>query len=66
VPVCAVTLRVGVREAATAAVVREGAEPLLGVETLETLGLRVNPSKGRLEPTRRAAALLVSVRGRYA
>ena len=36
--------------------------PILGVETLEALGLRVNPSKRTLEPTRAQAALLVSVR----
>jgi len=27
-------------------------EPLLGVETLEALGLKVNPETGELEPTR--------------
>jgi clan AA aspartic protease len=62
VPVCAVKLRLGDREAAAAVVVLAGADPLLGVETLETLGLRVNPPKRRLEPTRRSAALLVGVR----
>jgi len=39
-----------------------GGEPLLGVETLEVLGLRVNPSTRRLEPSRAQAALLVGVR----
>ena len=38
-----------------------GAEPLLGAETLEALGLRVNPSTRHLEPTRSHAVLLVSV-----
>jgi predicted aspartyl protease len=37
-------------------------EPLLGAETLEALGLRVNPSTRKLEPTRAQAALLVSAR----
>lgn len=37
-------------------------EPLLGVETLEALGLRINPSTRALEPSRAHAALLVSVR----
>ncbi len=36
-----------------------GGEPLLGVETLEGLGLRVNPSTRALEPSRAHAALLV-------
>jgi len=39
-----------------------GGEPLLGAETLEALGLRVNPSKRVLEPARAQAVLLVSVR----
>jgi len=39
-----------------------GGEPLLGVETLEVLGLRVNPSTHRLEPTRAQAALLVGAK----
>ena len=45
----------------TALLLPRGA-PLLGVETLEALGLRVNPSTRRLEPTRAQAALLVGVR----
>lgn len=64
VRVCTVGIRVGDREAATTAVVLPGAEPLLGVETLEMLGLKVNPSRGKLEPTRRHAALLVGVRAK--
>jgi predicted aspartyl protease len=39
-------------------------EPLLGAETLETLGLKVDPSKGKLEPSRAHGALLVGVRVR--
>ena len=45
----------------TALLVAHG-EPLLGVETLEALGLRVNPSTRALEPTRGQATLLVGVR----
>jgi len=45
----------------TALLVPQG-EPLLGVETLEALGLRVNPSTRALEPTRAQATLLVGVR----
>jgi len=44
------------------ALLLRGGTPLLGVETLEALGLRVNPSTRRLEPTRAQAALLVGVR----
>lgn len=46
-----VMVRVAGREAPTTVLIL-GQEPLLGVETLETLGLRVNPQAGRLEPTR--------------
>jgi len=52
------------RTAPMTALLLPGGEPLLGVEALEALGLRVNPSKHRLEPTRGQAALLVSVRPR--
>src|SRR5205814_1831106 len=40
------------RSGPTIALVLPGSEPLLGVETLEVLGLKVNPDKGRLEATR--------------
>jgi len=40
------------REAPTLCVSFEGAKPVLGVLTLEGLGLKVNPTTGRLEPTR--------------
>lgn len=39
------------REAPTTVLII-GEEPLLGVETLEILGLKVNPQTGELEPTR--------------
>lgn len=39
-----------------------GAQPLLGVEALEGLGLMVDPSSGKLKPTRAHGALLVSIR----
>jgi predicted aspartyl protease len=37
-------------------------EPLLGVETLEALGLAVDPATGTITPTRPRAALLVAIR----
>lgn len=40
------------RRAPATVVFLEGAEPLLGVEALEALGLKVNPETGELEPTR--------------
>jgi len=40
------------REAPATAIILEGAEPLLGIEALEALGLKVNPQTGELEPTR--------------
>jgi clan AA aspartic protease len=59
---CTVGLRVGRREGPMTALVLSGSEPLLGVEALEGLGLRVDPSRGRLEASRSSAALLVGVR----
>ena len=46
--------RVGV----TAAVIAECDEPLLGVEALEVLGLAVDPTAGKLVPTRTWTARL--------
>ena len=37
-------------------------EPLLGVETLEALGLKIDPMSGKLEPSRAHAVLMVGVR----
>jgi len=50
------------RTAPMTALLLPGGEPLLGMETLEALGLRVNPTSRKLEPSRAQAALLVSVR----
>ena len=51
-----VSLKVNGREAPTTVLVMGEepwlGEPLLGVEALETLGLKVNPTTGELEPTR--------------
>ncbi len=44
------------RRGGAIALIREGEEPLLGVEGLEALGLKVDPSTGRLEPSRNYAA----------
>lgn len=46
-----VHVRIDGREAPTTVLIL-GNEPLLGVETLETLGLKVNPQKRELEPVR--------------
>jgi len=54
----------GRRGAMTTAVLAGDGEPLLGVEALEALGLRVNPTSGTVEPTRARAGLLVGARPR--
>ena len=40
------------REAPATVILLDCPEPLLGVEALEALGLKVNPETGQLEPTR--------------
>jgi predicted aspartyl protease len=40
------------RRAVATLLIRECDEPLLGAETLEALGLRVDPATGRIEPSR--------------
>jgi hypothetical protein len=50
------------RTSPTTALLLPGAEPLLGVETLAALGLKVNPERLRLEPH---PALLVGLRRRW-
>jgi len=48
-----VQIKINGREAPTTVLIMGmGNEPLLGVETLETLGLKVNPQTRTLEPTR--------------
>lgn len=59
---CTMGIELCGREAPMTALLLPNAEPLLGVETLEALGLRVNPSSGKLEPTRTHAVLAVGVR----
>src|SRR5262245_33314369 len=54
--------RIDDREAAATILV--GDEPILGVETLEVLGLAVDPKRRRLIPTRGYAARLGGYRGR--
>jgi len=59
----AVLVRLLGREAGdTALIARRGAEPVLGVETLEALGLTVDPRSRKLKPMRARAVLLVSTR----
>ena len=45
-------INVAGRRAPVTVLVMEVAEPLLGSESLEALGLRLDPSAGRLKPTR--------------
>jgi len=47
-------LRIGEREGPAIVASFEGAKPVLGVQSLESLGLKVDPVSGRLEPTRPA------------
>ena len=47
-----VDYRIGKREAPGVILIGDVAEPLLGLETLEALGLAVDPRKERLTPTR--------------
>lgn len=59
---CLVGVELAGRKGPTTALILPGAEPLLGAETLEALGLRVDPRKRRVEPTRSRAGVLVGVR----
>jgi len=59
---CSMSVSVGGRTGPTIALLLPGSDPLLGVETLEALGLKVNPERRRLEPSRAQTALLVGVR----
>ncbi len=59
---CSIGVTVGGRTGPTIALLLPGSDPLLGVETLEALGLKVNPERRRLEPSRAQTALLVGVR----
>jgi len=52
--------RIGAREAPATILVDDVAEPILGVETLEALGLTVDPRRRRLAPTRHYAVRLGS------
>ena len=58
-----VIVRLAGREAGdTVLVGPRGAEPLLGVEALEALGLSVDPRSGKVRKTRAHGAILVSAR----
>jgi clan AA aspartic protease len=50
--------RIGAREAPATLLVGDVAEPILGVETLEGLGLTVDPRRRRLAPSRHYAVRL--------
>ena len=61
-----VLMKVAGREAGvTILLAPRGAEPLLGVESLEALGLSVDPTSHKLEPTRARGVLAVGVRPRF-
>lgn len=45
-------IRIEDREAPVVVATFEGARPLIGVLTLESLGLKVDPAEAKLEPTR--------------
>ena len=47
-----VHVKIEEREAPATVLIMDCEEPLLGVESLETLGLKVNPETEKLEPTR--------------
>ena len=58
-----VLIRLLGREAGgTALIARRGAEPVLGVDALEALGLTVDPRSRKLKPSRARAVLLVGTR----
>jgi clan AA aspartic protease len=61
---CSLGVTVAGRTGPTIALLLPGSEALLGIETLEALGLKVNPERQRLEPSRAQAALLVGLRRR--
>src|SRR5437867_3097507 len=62
---CSLGITVAGRSGPTTALLLPGGEPLLGVEALEALGLKVDPHRRRLEPSRAAGALLVGVRASH-
>jgi clan AA aspartic protease len=59
----AVRVRIGDRAAWSFTLIADCDENLLGVETLETLGLAVDPSEGCLKPTRGYTVRLGGLRG---
>jgi clan AA aspartic protease len=61
---CTLGVKIAGREAPMTALLISGSEPLLGVEALEALGFKVDPKRGKLEPTRLRAVMLVGVRPR--
>ncbi len=58
IPLASGVIKVDGREAGVAIWVGPCDEPLIGVETLESLGLCVDPRSGRLKPTRPYAGRL--------
>src|SRR5947208_16123299 len=58
---CSMGVSVAGRTGPPIALLLPGSHPLLGVETLDALGLRVTPERPRLEPCRPQPALPVGV-----
>ena len=56
-----VMVEIEARTGPTTVIIAECAEPLLGVEALEVLGLAVDPTTGTLKPTRAYTARLGGV-----
>lgn len=54
--------KIGDREALATVLVADVVEPILGVETLEVLGLAVDPRRRRLTPTRSWTVRLTGLR----
>jgi clan AA aspartic protease len=57
-----VQIQIGDRSVGTLALIMDCDEPLLGVETLEALGMGVDPSSGSLMPTRKYTLRLGGLR----
>ena len=55
-------VRIDGREAPATILIGAVEEPILGVETLEALGLAVDPSSGTLKPSRAYAVRLGGIR----
>ena len=64
IPLASVLVKIDGREAGATFWIGPCDEPLIGVETLEALGMAVDPRSGRLKPTRPYAGRLGGLRAR--